>query len=229
MKKISIKNLAKEDQPRFKVGHAGVKNLTNSELLAILINCGNKEYTAIDIANLLLNKVENSLNKLGNLNYDELMALNIPGFGNSKITAIIAALELGIRRNYEDILINKLNSTKQTISYLKEKYQYYDREVFVLLLLNNANKIIKEEIIGIGGISSVTVDVRLILKSCLIYKATSIIVSHNHPSGNTSPSKADMLITRKLKESCDIMDIRFLDHIIVGIEDYYSFGEHGII
>ena len=229
MKKISIKNLAKEDQPRFKLENMGVKNLTNSELLAILINFGNKEFSALDIASLLLNKVENNLNKLGGLNFNELMNLNISGFGKSKITTIMAAMELGIRRHFDDSPINKLNSSKQTIDYLKDKYKYYDREVFVLLLLNNANKIIKEEIIGIGGISSVTVDVRLILKTTLNYKATAIIVSHNHPSGNTNPSKADIVLTRKLKESCEIMDIRLLDHVIVSVEDYYSFGENGIL
>ena len=229
MKKNSIKNLAKEDQPRFKLENMGVKNLTNSELLAILINFGNKEFSALDIASLLLNKVENNLNKLGGLNFNELMNLNISGFGKSKITTIMAAMELGIRRHFDDSPINKLNSSKQTIDYLKDKYKYYDREVFVLLLLNNANKIIKEEIIGIGGISSVTVDVRLILKTTLNYKATAIIVSHNHPSGNTNPSKADIVLTRKLKESCEIMDIRLLDHVIVSVEDYYSFGENGIL
>ena len=223
--KISMQNLAQEDQPRYKLELNGSPHLTNAELLAILINNGNQEYTALDLANILLNKIDNKLSNLGELNYKDIIDLKIKGIGKVKAITILAALELGIRRATEPKEIIIVDGSKQIANYLKEKYQYLEKEVFIVLLLNRANKIIREEVISKGGLTSTTADIRVILKLAISHKATAILVSHNHPSGNLTPSQEDLTLTKNIKAACVTVDIRFLDHIIVSRDGYFSFSE----
>ncbi|MDE3235131.1 MAG: DNA repair protein RadC [Bacteroidota bacterium] len=229
MEKNSIKNWAEDDRPREKLTQKGVDALSNSELLAILINNGSREKSAVDLAKELLQAVDNDLQKLGNLSVKEFLSLNIKGLGPAKAVTIAAALELGIRRNLTEKKITKVIRSSDVAGYLKAKLQYRQNEVFVVVYLNNANKILHHEIISEGGITGTVADPRLILRKALEHRATALILSHNHPSGNLKPSRQDELLTHKIKEAASYLDIKVLDHVIISNEGYYSFADEGLL
>lgn len=229
MQKTSIKNWALDDRPREKLLSKGSEALSTSELLAILINNGTKDKSAVDLAKELLSEVHNDLQKLGALSVMELLKLKIKGLGEAKAVTIAAAMELGIRR---DVLEKKkviIVSSKDIADYLRAQFQYKSHELFTVVFLNRANKVLHHEIISEGGITGTVADPRVILKKALEHNATSIILSHNHPSGSLKPSRQDEEITSKLKEAGRYMDIQVIDHIIVSDEGYYSFADEGIL
>ncbi|MCX8473930.1 MAG: DNA repair protein RadC [Sediminibacterium sp.] len=226
---LKINLMAKEDQPKYKIETKGTQELTNAELLSILINSGTKELTAIDLAKLLLIKSNNQLQQIGNMNLRDFINLGIKGIGKSKATLIMAALEIGLRRQQEKHQTFFVNSSKNVAEYLKLKYQYYQHEILVLILLNRNNRIIKEEVIAEGGLSSTIVDIRMIFRIVFSYKATAFILCHNHPSGNPQNSEQDNLITQKIKQAAKLLDISFFDHIIVAKDGYFSYAEHHLI
>ena len=224
----SIKNWAPDDRPREKMERLGSSSLSNTELIAILINSGNKEKSAIEIAMELMSNCKNNLNELGKLSLADLQ--KIIGIGFARSISIAAALELGRRRNSNDFLIKPIvRSSADVAHFLSQSFKDLSYEVFALLLLNRANKIIHFEIISRGGITGTVADPRIILKIALNNGATSIILSHNHPSGNLQPSKADEDITLKIKNAAELMDIKVMDHIIVSEEGYFSFMDEGIL
>jgi len=229
MEKISIKNWALDDRPREKLMLKGADNLSNSELLAILINNGTKNKSAVDLSKELLAIVNNDLHKLGSLSVKELLQLQIKGLGEAKAITISAALELGIRRNAFEKKKEIVLNSKDIAEYLRAQLQYKKREVFVVVYLNRANKILHHETVSEGGITGTVADPRIILKKALEHNATSIILSHNHPSGNLKPSKQDELLTLKIKEAASYLDITVMDHIIVSDEGYYSFADAGLL
>ncbi|MCX6205770.1 MAG: DNA repair protein RadC [Bacteroidetes bacterium] len=229
MQKTSIKNWSPEDQPREKLLLKGAETLSNAELLAILINNGNKTNTAMEIAIGLMQNVHNNLQGLSNLSVVEMINFKINGLGKSKAVTIAAALELGVRRN---MAIKKKSTIKQSsdvASYLQAELGHKQMESFVVVYLNRANHIIRQETISEGGITGTVADPRIILKKALDHHAVSIILCHNHPSGNLKPSKADEQLTNKIKNAAAFLDIQVMDHIIVSDEGYYSFADEGLM
>ena len=222
----SIKTWASDDRPREKMLLKGASSLSNSELLAILINNGSKTRSALDLAKEILLLGANNLNELGKLSIHDFQ--KVKGIGNAKAITIAAALELGRRRHSEEILQRiKINNSKEIAVYLKTIFKDFNYEVFVALFLNRSHKIISYEIISKGGISGTVADPRIILKKALDAGASSLIICHNHPSGNLQPSQQDDLLTQKIKSAALYFDIKLLDHIIVSEEGYYSFADEG--
>jgi DNA repair protein RadC len=222
----SIKNWAIDDRPREKLTQKGAHNLSDSELLAILINNGSKTKSALELARELLQLSNNNLNELGKLTIKELQ--KIKGIGVAKAVTVAAALELG-RRRHAALALDKtvVKSSADVAGFLQSTIKDFAYEVFAVVFLNQSNKINHFEIISKGGITGTVADPRIILKMALEQNATSIILSHNHPSGNLKPSVADIAITNKIKEAAKYLDITVRDHIIVSEEGYYSFAEHG--
>lgn len=224
----SIKQWAKDDRPREKLLMKGAESLSDSELLAILIVNGTRSKTAIDLAKEILNLGKNNLPELGKLTVKELM--KIKGIGEAKAITIVAALELGRRRqamNYREKAI--ITSSSDVANYLQSLLKDYRHEVFAVLYLNRANKINHFEIVSEGGITGTVADPRIILKKALEEDAVAIILCHNHPSGSLKPSGADQELTKKIKEAAKFFDIKVLDHLIVSDAGYYSFSDEGIL
>ncbi|MBK7291358.1 MAG: DNA repair protein RadC [Chitinophagaceae bacterium] len=226
--KYSIKNWAKDDRPREKLLTKGAENLSDSELLAILILNGNKEKTAVDLAKEVLKLGKDNLVELGKLSLTDLM--KIKGIGEAKAIAIAAALELGRRRQSSAPLGKPVVQTSRDIAdYLKTKLKDYRHEVFAVLYLNRANKINHFEIISEGGITGTVADPRVILRMALEKDAINIILCHNHPSGSLKPSRADEQLTTKIKEAAKFLDITVLDHVIVSEDGHFSFADEGLL
>jgi DNA repair protein RadC len=226
--KYSIKHWAKDDRPREKLLLKGPENLSDSELLAILIHNGTKEKSAVDLAKEILKLGKDNLNQLGKLSIKELM--KIKGIGEAKAITIAASLELGRRRQGAALMEkSKVSSSNDIAGYLQTALKDHIREVFAVIFLNRANKIIHFEIISEGGITGTVADPRIILRKALEENAVSIILCHNHPSGSLKPSRADEELTRKIKEAARYFDISVLDHIIVSETGYYSFADEGIL
>ncbi len=224
----SIKNWAIDDRPREKLLLKGPSSLSDSELLAILIINGHKERSALDLAKEILKLVNNNLNELGKLSLKELQG--VKGIGKAKAITIASALELGRRRQSTSALEKTVIRMSSDIAeYLRAIIKDFTYEVFGVLFLNKANKINHFEIISRGGITGTVADPRIILKRSLEHDATSIVLCHNHPSGNLKPSRADEELTGKIKEAAKYFDIRVMDHIIVSEEGYYSFADEGIL
>lgn len=229
MKKDSgIKTWPRHDQPREKLLEKGPQALTDSELLAILIRIGNPQSNAIELAREILKTVQNNLHELGKRPVREIMKTK--GIGEAKAMTIAAALELG-RRRQSSMSLEKptVKDSRAVAGYLRAKLADYNYEVFGVLYLNQAGRINHFEVVSQGGITGTVVDPRLIFKRALEIDAVSIIVCHNHPSGNLQPSKADELLTSKLMEGAKLLDIKLLDHIIVGDDGYFSFADTGLL
>lgn len=224
----TIKNWSVEDRPREKLLKSGVQSLSNAELLALLIGSGTKENNAVDLARNVLASVKNNLYDLGKLKTEELV--KVRGIGMARAITLQAALELGTRRNSsygeEKVMIRNSESAFELLYPIIGEL---DHEEFWIIILNRAHKVLKTEKISQGGLTGTVIDTRMILKHALDKRATSIIISHNHPSGNKTPSEADISITKKIKGAAGIMDITVLDHIIVAGRTYFSFADDGLM
>lgn len=224
----SIKQWAKDDRPREKLLAKGATVLSNSELLAILILNGTKQKSAVELAQDVLRLGKDNLNELGKLSIKELM--KVKGIGEAKAISIVAAMELGRRRQATASLEKSVvSSSVDVATYLQTKLRDYKHEVFAVIFLNRANKINDFKIISEGGITGTVADPRIILKKALEEDAVSIILCHNHPSGSLKPSRADEELTYKIKEAAKFFDIKVLDHLIVSDDGYYSFADEGIL
>ena len=224
----SIKNWAVDDRPREKLLSKGSAILSDSELLAILINNGNKEKSAVELAKDVLKLGSHNLNELGKLSLKELQ--KVKGIGAAKAITIAAALELG-RRRYAAAALEKIviKTSTDIAQYLRTTIKDFSYEVFAVLYLNKANKINHFEIISRGGLTGTVADPRIILRIALEQEATSIILCHNHPSGNLKPSRADEDLTQKIKNAAKLLDILVMDHIIVSEDGYFSFADDGLL
>ena len=229
MQGTSIKHWAEDDRPREKMLLKGIDSLSNAELLAILINNGTREKSAVDVSKSLLAAVNNDLQKLAGLSVKELVKLKIKGIGEAKAISIIAALELGIRRDVSDKTKEIVLHSKDIANFLRAKLQYKKHEVFAVVFLNRANKVKHFEIVSEGGITGTVADPRIILKKALEHDAVNIVLCHNHPSGSIKPSRQDEELTQKIKEAARFLDIKVIDHIIVSEEGYYSFADEGLL
>lgn len=226
--KYSIKQWSKDDRPREKLLLAGAENLSNSELLAILIHNGTRQKTAVDLGKEVLKLGKDNLVELGRLSVKELM--KIKGIGEAKAITIAAALELGRRRQAAAPLEKSvIQSSSDIARYLQAKLRDYRHEVFAILFLNRANKINHFEIVSEGGITGTVADPRVILKKALEENAVSIVLCHNHPSGSLKPSRTDEELTLKIKQAASFLDISVTDHIIVSENGYYSFADEGLL
>ncbi|MFL5742538.1 MAG: DNA repair protein RadC [Flavisolibacter sp.] len=224
----SIKQWAKDERPREKLLARGPGALSHSELIAILIINGFKEKTAVDLAREVLKSARDNLNELGKMSVRELMKTK--GIGLAKAIGIVAALELGRRRqaavSREKAIITSSSDVALELQALLRDYHH---EVFAVLFLNRSNKVNHFQIISEGGITGTVADPRIILKKALEEDAVSLILCHNHPSGSLKPSKADEELTYKIKEAARYFDIKVLDHLIVSDDGYYSFADEGIL
>lgn len=227
MEKNTIKDWASDDQPRQKLLTKGVETLSDSELLAILINHGIPGKSALSLAKELLLHCKNDLNTLGAMSVKSICKLRIKGFGEAKAIAITAALELGLRRHQLIVKRDVIKSSSDIAEFLRAKMAHKTKEIFAVLYLNRANRVIALETISEGGITGTVVDIRIILKKAVLHEAVSMVLCHNHPSGNLQPSRADELITQKIKDAAAFFDILLLDHIIVSIDGHYSFADEG--
>lgn len=227
-RKLNIKDWAIEDRPREKLLSRGISSLSDPELIAILISSGNQEETAVELSRRILEKVKNNLNELGKLNVDDLKQFK--GIGEAKAISIIAAMELGRRRNHSTALeMDKITGSSDVARYLRPFIGDIPYEEFWVLFLNRQNKIIDKKRLSQGGMTGTVIDVRLVLKMALEKHATSLIFAHNHPSGNLDASDADRKITRQLKDSAAVMDIPLLDHLIITQGGYFSFADEGLL
>lgn len=227
-KSSPIKNWAADDRPREKMKAKGAANLSNSELLAIIINNGSREKSAVELAKEILVLGKNNLDELGKLSLKDLQ--KVKGIGMAKAVGICAALELGRRRHSAELHQKTTVKTSGEIAlFLRTALKDYSHEVFAVLFLNRANKIISYKIISTGGLTGTIADPRVILKTAIQEEATAIVLSHNHPSGNLRPSSADEVLTQKIKQAAAYLDIRVVDHIIVSDEGYYSFADEGLL
>ena len=224
----SIRSWAVDDRPREKLLSKGAMTLSNSELIGILINTGSKHKSAVELARELLKLGQDNLNELGRLSIKEFQ--QIKGIGMAKAITIAAALELGRRRHAAASLEKPvIRSSRDIAEYLQALLKDHTYEVFAVVFLNRANKINHFEIISRVGITGTVADPRVIMKKALEEEATSIVLCHNHPSGNLSPSLADEELTKKIKNAAGYFDIKVIDHIIVSEDGYYSFADEGIL
>lgn len=222
----SIKQWAKDDRPREKLLLKGAENLSDSELLAILINKGTRSKSAVEIAREILKLCKNDLNRLARLSIGDMM--KVKGMGSAKAVTIAASLELGRRRQaLKSLQRTVISSSADIAEYLQTVLKDYQHEVFGVIFLNQANGVISFEIMSTGGITATVVDPRIILKKALELNAVSMILCHNHPSGSLQPSLADRNLTQRMKEAARLLDIGLIDHIIVSEYGYYSFADDG--
>lgn len=225
---LGIKSWAEEDRPREKLVNKGRQVLTEAELIAILIGSGSRNETAVELSKRILGSVTNNLNELGKLSVKELMKFK--GIGEAKAISIIAALELGRRRKEtETIKREKITTSKDIFEIMKPSMMDLPHEEFWLLMLNRSNLLVKKELISRGGVAGTVVDAKIIFKTAIEHYASSIVICHNHPSGNLKPSEQDIKITKKIKEAGQLMEIPLLDHLIIVENGFYSFTDEGIL
>jgi DNA repair protein RadC len=209
----------------YKLEQKGSKYVSDSELIAILIQQGTTQENAVDLARNLLSKCNHNLKRLAKLSVNDLIALKIKGIGKAKAIRIVAAIELGSRRIFQQPLYKNVFQSSDVIEHLKYSLQFESREIFMVLLLNQANKIIHEQILSEGGITGTVADPRVLFKLALSHEATGVIICHNHPSGQLQPSRMDDQFTEKVKKAAQFLDIKLIDHIIVSTQGYYSYAE----
>jgi DNA repair protein RadC len=226
--KYAIKHLKNDERPREKLLSRGPEALSDSELIALLIAHGNREKSALDLARDLLELGKNNLGDLGKCTVREMTRVN--GIGTAKAIGIVAAMELGRRRQAAGARQKEsVTSSRDVAVYLQTLLRDYRHEVFAVLYLNRANKVNHFGILSEGGITGTVADPRRILRKALEEDAVSLILCHNHPSGNLHPSRADEELTLKIREAARFFDIKLLDHIIVSDDGYFSFADEGLL
>ena len=224
--KLNINQWAEEDRPRERFVLLGASALSKAELLAILIGSGSPKESAVDLMKRVLKDCDDNLNTLGKMSLQELMDYN--GIGEAKAVTILAACELGKRRQGEAAMHREqITSAQDIYECLHPKMQDLDVEQAWVLLLNQNYKLIKAERLSSGGITETAVDVRQIMKMAVLNNATVVALAHNHPSNNPHPSSDDDRITQRVKKACEIMRLHFLDHVIVTDGHYYSYHDQG--
>ena len=224
--RLSIKQWAPEDRPTERLQRLGAESLTDGELLSILIGSGTQQYSAVDVANKVLGRFNRNLNTLGKARFDEI--LDIEGVGTQTACKILAAVELGKRRQIATPKQHPEMSTATRIyNHMLPKMQDLATEEFHILLMNNNYKLIKSVKISQGGITETSVDIRIIIREAVLNNAVILAAVHNHPSGRTSPSRQDDELTKSIQRACQLMRLHFSDHVIVTDGNYYSYSENG--
>lgn len=225
---MPIKKWAPDDRPREKMMLKGARSLSNAELVAILLGSGSRHESALELARKLLNSVDENLIGISRLSIKDMMKFK--GIGSAKAITVCAALELGRRRREEEATSKaRITTSKQAFEILQSDLSDASCEEFHILLLDRAHQLLSKNRISQGGIHGTVVDARMVFKPALEVGASAIILGHNHPSGNLTPSEQDIHLTLKLKEAAKLLDMNVLDHIIVGSNGYYSFLDEGKI
>jgi len=222
---MKFKEIIQEEKPREKLKRQGVESLSDSELLSILLRTGSKNESVDELSTRILKEI-GGLNKLSNMSLN--MLIKIKGIKLSKASTILTALELNKRIHDKENKNIKLNSTTKIFNYYKNEFKNMKQEKFYVLLYDAKLNLIERKELYKGTLDSVNVHPREIFKEAILESASSIIVMHNHPSGDTTPSKEDIEITRKIEETGKIVGIKLLDHIIISHKEYYSFYENRI-
>ena len=226
-KRLTIREWSEDDRPREKMLRKGTSSLSDAELLAILIGSGNRDESAVELARRIMRECDDNINELARLTIADLCK-KFKGIGEAKAITIRAALELGKRRKTSDFLERKqILSSRDLFELFEPLLIDLVHEEFWIVFMNGANKVLSTHKLTQGGIQQTIVDVPLLLKMSLERLAQSIAVAHNHPSGQNKPSSEDENITRRIKQGCDAIGIRLLDHIIVARGKYYSFADDG--
>ncbi len=227
-KHLGIKAWAEEDRPREKLLLKGKTALSDAELIAILIGSGSRDETAVELSKRILSSASNNLNQLGKMSIADLQKFK--GIGEAKAISIAAALELGRRRKETDAVKRvKITASSVVFENMREVMEDLPHEEFWVLLLNRGNQILERVNISKGGVSQTVVDSKIVFKMAIDKLASSIILCHNHPSGNLKPSDADIQLTKKLKEAGRILDLPILDHLIFADNTYFSFADEGLL
>ena len=226
--KIGIKSWAEEDRPREKLSGQGRRALTDAELIAILIGSGSRNETAVELSKRILYHYDNDLNKLGKASINELS--NFKGIGEAKAISIIAALEIGRRRNdFETKPTDVISSSKDAYNIMRRHLVDLNHEEFWIILTGRSQKVLTKELVSKGGLSETVVDPKIIFSMALQHQASGIILIHNHPSGSLKPSQNDVYLTKRLSDAGKILGINIMDHLIISDNGYLSFGDEGII
>ncbi len=227
-KRLAINFWAEEDRPREKMLVQGRRSLSDAELIAILIGSGSRKESAVELSRRILADSDNDLNKLATLSIKDLTNGGYKGIGEAKAISIIAALELGRRRKEAKTTERpQITSSKDAFQLMAPLYADLNHEEFWILLLNTANRVIGKHKLSKGGRAGTVVDVKILFEEVLSYKATSVILTHNHPSGNLKPSDQDRVLTKRISEAGKLLDIKILDHLIFSGSTYYSFSDEG--
>jgi len=223
-----IRNWAEDDRPREKFLLKGRHSLSDAELLALLIGSGTRHDTAVDLAKQILKLSHDNLAELSKLSISDLVAIR--GIGTVRAITIIAALEIGRRRNESAVMSReKISRSRDAYEIFRSTMGDLPYEEFWIILLNRANKVLHKCHISEGGVSGTVVDPKKIFKISLDHHACSIILGHNHPSGVVTPSEADTFLTKKICDAGALLDVAVIDHLIIGEDGYYSFADEGLL
>lgn len=223
-----IKSWAEDDRPREKLQLKGKAALSDAELIAILLGSGSRNETAVELAKKILLSANHDLNRLGKLSIEELTQFK--GVGTAKAINIITALEVGKRRRLSQAeALPRVTNSADLYELIQPILGDLPHEEFWVIFLNNHNRVLAKKCISKGGLTGTMADTRLIFKEALLLNSTSIVLVHNHPSGNLKPSRPDQLLTKKLKDAGQVMDVPVLDHIIVTDVHYFSFADEGLM
>jgi DNA repair protein RadC len=227
-KSTPIKHWAEDDRPREKMLKKGYTALSDAELLAILIQSGTKEKSAVDLAREVLQLGNHNLSFLGKLSLKDFQA--IKGIGEARAIAIAAALEIGRRRQLSESMEQKIiTSSRHAADILMPLMNDLHHEKFAILCLGRNNKLLHLEFVSSGGVTGTVVDPKIIFKIALQYLSSNLIIAHNHPSGNLNPSNADKTITEKIKEGARLLDMALMDHIIIADNKHFSFADNRLL
>jgi len=224
----AIKQWAEDDRPREKLIAKGPTALTDAELIAILIGSGSRNESAVDLCKRILASTNNNLGELAKLSVNDLMKFK--GIGDAKAITIVAALEIGKRRRLAEATIREtVTSSNDAYNMLLPLFEDLAHEEFWVIYLNRAGKVIKKEKVSTGGVAGTVVDTKIIFKIAAEVLASSIILAHNHPSGNLKPSHQDVTLTKNIKQAALLFDMNLFDHLIVTEHGYYSFADEGVL
>lgn len=232
---LTLKNWSDEDKPRERLLATGKKNMSTAELIAILLGSGYHGKSAVSVAQKLLQDHENNIANISRLSYREL--IQYKGIGDAKAITLIAAFELGTRISHQSNInnINTILSSADTFHYISPKLIDLTYEEFWAIYLNNRGKVIVSKKVAEGGFSQVHIDMKKLFEPVLNHGVSRIIIAHNHPSGDLTPSQSDKKLTIKVQEAAKLLDTQLIDHIIVGVngetkkENYFSFADNGIL
>jgi DNA repair protein RadC len=226
--RLTLKEWAEADRPREKLLARGVKTLSDAELLGILFGSGSRDESAVELGRKVLKAHQHNLHLLGKSGLGELTQFK--GIGPAKAISLIAAIELGRRRQASKVLDKpKIRSSRDVFDLIAHRLADLPNEEFWMVVLNRANRVMGEYQISIGGTAGTVVDGKVLFRIALEAKASSLILAHNHPSGNLQPSRADINLTKKLKEGAVLLDLVILDHLIIADNGFYSFADEGLL
>lgn len=226
--KLNIKSWAEEDRPREKLSAQGRRALSDAELIAILIGSGSRTETAVELSKRILHHYDNDLNRLGKASISELSKFK--GIGEAKAISIIAALELGRRRDDTEVkVLDEITCSKDAYNLMRRHLMDLNHEEFWIVLTNQSNKVIAKELISKGGLAGTVADPKMIFSIALQHNAANLFMVHNHPSGSKKPSQQDIHLTKQIAAAGKLLDIRVPDHLIIVNDGYFSFGDEGLM